>query len=55
VPGGAKPEDVVFDAAPRTRADGSQRRRPANYAPLTRTVAVLAARTLLLTKLSNPM
>jgi hypothetical protein len=26
-----------------------------NYAPLTRTLAVLAARTLLLTKLSNPM
>ena len=42
-------------AAPRTRADGSQRRRPTNYAPVTGTVAVLAARTLLLTKLSNPM
>ena len=26
-----------------------------DYAPLTRTVAVLAAHTLLLTKLSNPM
>jgi hypothetical protein len=42
-------------AAPRTRADGSERRRPTNYAPLTRTVAILAAHTRLLTKLSNPM
>jgi hypothetical protein len=34
--------------------DRSERRRPTNDAPLTRAVAVLAAYTLLLTKLSNP-